>query len=217
MKTIVAFFTVTLIAFASYGQHPVIQDLNKVASVTFPDTPKAQTIKTFTIYVLKKDDLVYLAEATPVNENLRDMVSPGTVDSTYNGFIKGIIKSTNGKLIYRKSIIFNGITGLEFETVGSKKEQKFYSHHRVFYFNHTLIDNSVLYVDSLQKNDKRIHLFLNSLKLTIDRSKVRQGNSEELGYLTGKIIGFLIVIAVIVAVIGLFVFLIIKMANRPKH
>ncbi len=217
MRKIIIIIAIILSTIKAYSQHPFDQNLNNVAKITFPDTPKAQRAETYTIYMLKKDDLVYLAEGSPMNQSLRDLFLSGGLDSIYNGFIKGFVKSSNGKLLYKTPTNSNGLDGVEFECIGFKNDQKYYTHNKVFFFNNSLIDYSVLYRDSLQKNDKRAISFFDSFKLTINKSQVRQDNSTELGYRAGTIIGLLIVLTVILTIGGLFIFLIIKLAKRSTH
>jgi len=213
MRKATIIIAIILSAANAYSQHPFVQNLNDIATITFPDTPKANNIKGYTLYILKKNDLAYLAEASSIRQGLRDLLSPNGLDSTYNGFIQGFVSSSNGKLLYKKNTSSNGLNGIEFECLGSKNNRKFYSRNRLFFCNNILIDYSVLSADSVQSDDKRVSTFFNSFKLTIKKTQIRQDNFVELGYRAGKIIGVLLVLAVISSIGGLIVFLIIKLTK----
>jgi len=197
-----------------YGQHPFAQTLDSVATITFPDTPKVKIEAGYHIYAVSDGLITRLAESGPVQTSLRDMLSKGSLDSTYSGFLKGLLESSHGKLLYKKNITINDLDGMEFGSESFIKEQKYYTYGRVVYFNNTLINYSVFSILPLNKTDKQLTSFFNTFKVTIAKDDLRQSGADELAYHAGTFIGGLLVFTVICAIIGGIVFAAIKISRK---
>ena len=198
MKRLVPILLVALTPFFAFGQKGYQQDLNKIASITFPDTPKATVKNDETVYVLSDSGIVYLAIAAPVKKGLKDIFTKNVNDSLFNGVILGSLKTSNGKLIYKKPVEMNGLKGLEFGYEPEADSAKSYRYHQTFYVNGTLIFYGYWSKDSLQADDKGMRSFFNSFKLKIKPKDIIQDDGSKLAYNIGKGIGYVIAAAVIV-------------------
>jgi len=210
-------FLIVFILFSTsfaYSQHLFVQTLDSVATITFPDTPKVQTEATYRIYMTNKAGIAYLAEVSPVQPSLRDMLSKDNLDTTYNGFLKGLLESSHGKLLYKKNITIHDLDGVEFGCESIVKDQKYYTYGRVVFFNNTLINYSVFSILPLNKTDKQLTSFFNTFKVTIAKDDVRQSGADELAYHTGIFIGRLLAFTLLCAIIGVIVFAAIKISRK---
>ncbi|MDP9077548.1 MAG: hypothetical protein M3O71_09020 [Bacteroidota bacterium] len=214
MKKIVLSFLTTFFLFNAYCQQGIKQDLNHVATITFPDTPKFQQLKVGAIYTVFTNHKLYIAQAAPVQKNLKDLLTRHLDDSIYQGAITGSLKQAKGKLIYKKKITAHGLTGIEFCYTSPIGMVNYYRYHQAFYFNSTLVLYGYWAPDSLKSDDKGLRDFFGTFKVTIKDSEIRQGNARDLGFKTGKIIGTLLFIAVIIAIGFGIVFIIKKITYK---
>lgn len=193
----------SLFAWCQYS-HNYIQNIQQIARVTFPDTPKMSTTKSGVIYTLKYNGLVY-ATSFGVANGLGDFVNPRPLDSFYNDGIKGITQDTSAKLIYKKVIVAEGVKGLEFECITNGINNNSYLFSREFFFNQRMVVQMIWFPHAVQRNDNRINTFFNTFKLSIKPSEIQQGTSA---IIFSAIKYALIVIMVLAVIIALIVFLV---------
>ena len=207
-KFLIAFLTV-FYSITAFCQHGYKQDLNHIATITFPDTPNVGHNQMVTIYGETYNGVVYFVKVTPLHKSSQDMLVNHFNDSVYTGIITGSLNSSKGKLLYKKNIKINSLNGIEFcymVKVGSVND---YRYHQVFYFNNTLILYGYWTADSLHSNNKDLKAFFGTFKLTIKNDDIRQGNTKVVSYKAGEIIRMFLIIALIV-LLGFFTVFIIK-------
>lgn len=184
-------------SFAGYSQHVYRQELNQVATINFPDTPKATPTKVGIVYTLADSGRVYLAEASVIRKRFIDFFSDHFNDQLFAGVIEGSLKNTAGKIIYKKSIKVNGLDGIEFCYSAKIDSTIYYRYHQVFYLNNTLVFYGYWSSDSLRSDDKNLRSFFRTFKLT---GKTDNSTALRLGYIAGKVFGVIIVIGLILLV-----------------
>ena len=215
MRKILITLILLFLSVASYCQHPYKQNLQGIATITFPDTPKVKIISAQTFYILYQERSGYLCEAMPLNSSLRDLLSGDGIDTLYDSFINGVLTTTQGHIFYKNNIIVNNLKGVEFGLKSITKGKIYYSYQNVFYLNDVLINYSYLSLDSISKNDKKIANFFETFNLTIHKNEIRQSNAAELGHITGKIIAVLTIIGLI-ALFGFGIVFIIRKVTYKK-
>jgi hypothetical protein len=210
MKRIAPLFLVALLPFFAFGQKGYQQDLGKIAAITFPDTPRTTVKNDETVYGLNDSGIVYLAIAAPVKKGLKDIFTKNINDSLFQGVIIGSLRSSKGKLFYKKPIELNGLKGLEFGYECEQDSVRSFRYHQTFYVNGTLIFYGYWSKDSLQADDQGMRAFFNSFKLKIKAKDIVQDDGSKLAYTVGKGIGYVIIAMVIVLLALGVVFLIRK-------
>jgi len=180
--------------------HNHIQELQRVAQVTLPDTPIVRHTKRGLVYTVSYDSLIYTASGASIKQGLGDVIDNAPLDSVYKGAIKGIVRSTNGSLIYQRDITDQGLKGMEFET-SSGDYHLFY---RMFYFNDELVMQGMWCPSNVQRNDGRIKTFFDTFKLKIKPGDIKQGT----GVIIFAAVKYaLIAVLVLAAIVALIVFL----------
>jgi hypothetical protein len=215
MKKLLTFFTITLICpIAAHCQHPFKQNLGEIATITFPDTPKTKKISTEIFYISKYDKATYFGQAAPLPTSLRDLLTNTNLDSVYNSFANAVLIDTKGRIFYKKNITVNALNGVEFGFAFKIKEKTYYDYQNVFYLNDVLINYSYLSSDSLKKDDEKIKSFFGTFKLTIKPDQIRQTNSSAIAYHAGALTGKLLFYGLVIAVITLLGFGIVLILKR---
>ena len=138
MKKIIPFILVAFLPFATYCQHGYQLDLNHLGTITLPDTPKSTNTSKSKVFTLTNDSVVYMATAAPIGKAL-GFFGNALNESFYTGVIKGSLKEAHGKLIYRKSITLNGLTGVEFCYKAAFDSVDYYCYHQAYNIKNTLI------------------------------------------------------------------------------
>jgi len=208
MKKFIVAFIILINPITSYCQHPFLQNLVGIATITFPDTPKVKSISGERFFVLNYHNASYSAVGSSLESGVGDLLSKNN-DSAYNYFISAMLKKVKGKILYKNNISIQGIKGVEFGASGKTTlDQPFYSYHRLLSLNDFLIDYSFSSLDSIKKNDAKITSFFDTFKLTIKPSEIRQDNIEELAYKTGKIVGVILILGLIAGIGFAIVFII---------
>ena len=204
-------------SFTSYCQHPYVQKLKSVAEITFPDTPKAVSTEADTVYIYRNiENSIYMAQCSPAEKNIGDLLNPHILDTLYNNYIGGAVGSVKGKIFYKKTFTEQGLNGIEFDYKANLKGIPYYAYHRAFYFNNFLVGYGYFSKDSLQRNDKKIGSFFNTFKLKIKPGDIRQKNASDLGYIAGGIFAIVSIFGIIALVIFLIVFIVKKLSNKKN-
>ena len=198
MKKILTLLLVAFIPFAVFSQQGYQQDLNRVASLTFPTKPTATVRDDKTVYVLADSGIVYLAAVAPYKKGVKALFTKNINDSLFHGAMEGSIQSGKGKLIYQKPVELNGLKGLEFAYQAQLNSEKSFRYHQVFYLNNTLIFYGYWSKDSLQADDKGMRSFFNSFTLKVKPTEANQQDASNLAYNVGKGIGYVLIAGAIV-------------------
>ncbi len=215
MRKILITLILIFFSFDSYCQHPYKQNLQDIATITFPDTPKTKIISAETFYYFHDKGSTYICEAMPLSTSLSDILKGNSIDSLYTVFINSALAPTKSHTFYKNNIIANDLKGVEFGFKFQAKGRTCYSYQNVFYLNDVLINYSYLSLDSLNKNDKRITDFFKTFKLTIKKEEIRQSNAAELGHITAYIFMAFVIIGII-ALFGFGIVFIIRKVTYKK-
>jgi hypothetical protein len=158
----------------AYGQHPFTQNLNKLATVTFPDTPQTKKTPGRLYYSVQSNGVFYMASASSWFNGLGDNFTHDLTDTAYNSLIREVHRLNDSKLFYQKKIKINGLKGIEYGFVSTDDSTKFYRYHRALFFKNTLIIYGINSYDSLKINKKILDDFYATFKVTApdaDRSQ----------------------------------------------
>ncbi|HZY39424.1 MAG TPA: hypothetical protein VFE53_22365 [Mucilaginibacter sp.] len=209
MKKIVPLILVVLLPFAAFSQQAYKLDLNHIATISFPDTPRLELSSGQRVYTLTHGDSLYIACATPINRFL-GLFGSALNNSFYTGVIKGTLKQSHGKLLYRRSIQMNNINGVEFAYKAVFDSVNYYCYHQAFNVKSTLVFYGYWSRDSLQNDDKKMRAFFGSFKLTDSQPA---GPRTSVAYKMGFALGIILIVGVIILVgIGI-VFLIRRLTK----
>jgi len=200
----------------SYCQHYFKQNLGNIATVTFPDTPKTKNIQSVNLFYCNYNNLFYIAQASALDSGLKDLSKDDSNDTLYNSFIQSELKSTNGKLFYKRAIKINALSGIEYGFSIISNGQAYYNYNNLFYINDKLVSYSIRSQDSLKKDDKKITTFFDTFKLTIPNKEVRRSGGQEIGYKLGRVVAVLLMIGIICAIGGLIVYIIMRITNKKQ-
>jgi hypothetical protein len=214
MKKALLCFLVLLYSITAFCQHLYKQNLNHVAQITFPDTPKMQHDNAGTFYSVTVDRNIYLAQVAIAKKSLRDLFTSHLNDSIYSGVIEGTLTASKGKLLYKRKITVNGLDGVEFSYRAKIKSLNYYRYHQAFYFNNTLVLYGYWTPDSLQSDNKAIKAFFGTFKVTLPDDEVRQDNVSDIAFRFGYVLGIFLIVSVIVLMGFGIVFIIKKFANK---
>jgi hypothetical protein len=207
-KKLIIIFLLSL-SFSTYGQRSYLQNLDSVATITFPNTPSIENTETGKFYSLKIGDVIYIAQSDIAEKNFKDLFTRHLSDSIYDGVIEGTVTALKGKILYRKKISLKGLEGVEYGYKAKIKDSDYYCYQQAFFFNHNFILYGYWSPDSLKTNDKGLRTFFGTFKLTINDDEIRQGNASDLGYKAGEFMVILLIIGVVV-LLGFGVVYIIK-------
>jgi len=216
MKKIIIILVFFLNFPIAYCQHPFKQNLGNIATVTFPDTPKTKNIEYVKLFYCNYNDLFYIAQASALDSGLKDLLKDDNNDTLYNSFIESELKSTNGKLFYKRAKKINTLTGIEYGFTIISNGQTYYNYNNLFYINDQLVSYSIRSQDSLKKDDKKINTFFDTFKLTVPNNEVRQSGGQEIGYKLGHVVAVLLMIGIICAIGGLIVYIIMRINNKKQ-
>jgi len=202
MRKILITFILIFSSVASYCQHPYKQNLQDLATIIFPDTPKTKVISDETFYYSRDKGSTYLCEAMSLTTSLSDILKGNSLDSLYTVFINSALAPTASHAFYKNNIVVNDLKGVEFGFRLQAKGRTFYSYQNVFYLNDVLINYSYLTPDSISKDDNKITDFFKTFKLAIKKEEIRQSNAAELGHITA----YIFMAFTIIGIIALFGF-----------
>jgi|GEM_PF-4078233 len=163
MKRILPLILVAFLPFAAYSQRGYQLDLNSLGNITFPDTPKSTLTSKSKVFTFTNDSVVFMATAAPIGTAL-GLFGNALNQSFYTGVIKGSLKEANGKLIYRKSITLNSLTGVEFCYKAAFDSVTYYCYHQAYKVKNSLVFYGYWSRDSLQSDDKKMRAFFGSFK-----------------------------------------------------
>jgi len=205
MKKVSIVILIILLSSTANAQHAYTQRLDKVATITFPDTPKVKKASLSKFYSTTVNGIYYLVQSVDVHKSLRDLFTPHLDDTVYSSFINATIRTTGGRLLYKHNINAHGLQGVEFAYTAISDSVKHFRYRQVFYFNNLLIINGLSSTDSLKAHDRLLNDFFNTFKLTITGDEVKQNDSIDLGrsflYAIGIIIAIIVLILIIYTIV----------------
>ena len=193
-----------------YSQHPYNQKLDDIAIITFPDTAEVNENASGKTFSCTYDGVLYQAQASKLGSSIKDLITDGKLSDVYAGFLSGLLKSTNGKLIYKKNIDINDLKGWEVEIIAPKFDDSVYCFARVFVLNDILVEYTVWSDNSTALQDKKPLEFLQSLYITTSKKNRRQSGGEELAAKLGHTTAYLLIA-------GLVIFTIVRITRNQRQ
>jgi hypothetical protein len=219
MKLKILFFLLFTINFGFvYSQSIYRQDLNRLATIDFPDTPKAGITSGIQTYksAIGSNSYVVLLNNLDNEDSIR---TPKDLDNFYEGVVEGTLETSKSlKIDYKKSILIDGLKGLEF------KYSKFInSNDTVFIYQRVLYFNSITFAlmfttfdDKQKKYQIERDKFFNSFTVIAEKKNIKQFTNTsfatKIGYIAGKTFADLL----IVGLITLLVIFIAKRSSKKK-
>lgn len=218
MKKIFTIFFILFFAAKAFCQLTYTQDLEHIAQIKFPDTPKIERIDFGGIaYQYKIEHEIYIANIIPNKKTLMEHFAVDANKKIYNEYISKYLDEIKGKLIYKKNIPMANLDGIEYHYSTNAFGWKSYSFNRLIFLNDTLINFSIFSPDSLKRNDKKIDTYFSSFKITIPANHIASNNKTETINGLAKLTAYLIFIAIPI-LIGLgIVFLLRKIVYRKVN
>jgi hypothetical protein len=206
------FYSITVFCQLKYKQ-----DLKGIAQINFPDTPKVKVLADgVSVYVFNGDGIIYMAQVSPVGRSVKDMLTDSSLDSIYSYFVTGSLKGTKGKLLYKKNASIRKLDGVEFSYKANISGQNLTAYNQAVFLNDTLLNYVILSPDPMKKDDKKVRSFFDSFKLKISADDARQDGGSALAYESGKVLGKIIFVFVLLLIIGGIVYLITKAVGRKR-
>ncbi|MBD1384510.1 hypothetical protein IDJ75_04400 [Mucilaginibacter rigui] len=218
MKKIFLIFFICISSFNAFCQLTYTQDLKHIAQIKFPDAPEIKSSESgTTVYVYKDVQDIYYAQVSPLEKSVKDLFTKDINNQIYNSFITGTIKSTKGKLIYKKNTLIDSLAGIEFLYTSDLLGEKKYSYNKLFFLNDTLLSFSIWATDSIKKDDKKANAYFNTFKITIPNDKIVSKNGTAIAIGLGKITAYLIFIAIPILLGFGIIFIIKKVMYRKSR
>ena len=211
MKYLIAFL---LIANLSFAQEWSETKLNDFSSIDFPNAPEKSESNGDVYYSTSDDNSVYLV----MIRSLRNQKMPQSeLPKFYKGFMNGALKSVNGELIEQNEFDSNGLIGNEMVYLANSNPQlPNLRHKRILAANKTLISYEFwTYKENGELTSSNKDKFFNSISVSsekgIEQDEDDRGAAFEMGFAFGKMIFYLLIVALIVGGI-----LLIRKLKRKK-
>jgi hypothetical protein len=219
MKKIFTIFLILFFAAKAFCQLTYTQDIRHIAQIQFPAKP--DTVKELSVemvmYQYSGEHEIYYAQIFPLEKTLKDLFTTDINNKFYSQYITGVLKSTKGKLIYKRSALVDSLKGVEYLFRFDRFGEKCYSYNRLVFFNNTLINFSISSLDSLKSDNKKLNAYFNSFKVTIPNNDIVSNNGREIASGLAKYTAYIIMIAIPVLIGFSIVFAIKKMAYRKSR
>lgn len=193
----------------SFGQNQYKTDIVKIATIDFPSKPNVIDTLGRKIYSYANENASFLVIVSNYKENDIYELKDGDLSRFYDGVVEGMLKTTKGKLINKKTINIDGLNGIEIEfssiTNPILQDLRFtqilYSDKGVFIINYWAnSEKRILTPDERNK-------FFNSFQFTINKESLKQytiaksDQAYNISFIIGEIIGYIIMLAILVGLI----------------
>lgn len=193
------------ISFFLYGQDSYKQNLESFATINFPSKPDFVDTLGQKAYKYSDEDAIYYILIFDSSMQKDFQLNEGRLDEFYNGYVNGVIKASNGKLVSKNMFDINGVRGVEIEYNSiSNPNLPDLGFQKVLFFNRTIITVNFLTLskNKLSTQNKR-NKYFDSFVVTIDKEKIKQftvsiDQIDKSGYIMGTIIFYFILIWLII-------------------
>jgi|GEM_PF-3167019 len=204
-----------LLPYSFYGQTSYKQNLIDVAVINFSGKPEILDTLGKKLYNLSAENLQQSVVLSNYAPNDKFELGEGELSRFYDGFISGTLKSTGGKLLYRKDVIIDGMKAVEFEfTISPGKAQTDHGFQRIIYTDKGIfILSYLLMAGERASREKEREIFFNSFQFTIEKQSILQfttakaNKTYDNAFLAGQIAGY-------VLIAGLFVLIIVLLTRK---
>jgi hypothetical protein len=174
MRKIVIAFLLIFGSIPAYCQHPFIQDLKNLATITFPDTPQIKKTPGRDYYSFQTNGVMYMASVSRYYNSLGDKFTHDLTDTAYASLLREVSRLNESKLFYQTKIKINGLKGIEYAFVSTDDSSKYYRYHRALYLNNTLVIYGLNSFDSLKIDQTALHDFYAAFKVTAPNAERSQ-------------------------------------------
>ena len=158
----------------AFGQHPFTQDLKKLATITFPDTPQLKKTPGRVYYSFQSNEVIYMASVSSWYNGLEDNFTHDLTDTAYASLIREVNRLNDSKVFYQKKIKINGLKGIEYGFVSTDDSTKFYRYHRALFLKNTIIIYGINSFDSLKIDQKALNDFYATFKVILPDAAASQ-------------------------------------------
>lgn len=206
----------------AFSQSGVKVKLENLAEVTFPAAPATKTVENQEVSFLKDSTAYYLSISKDMSKLPGFSLQKDSLNEFYTGIIEGTIKTSGGKVIYKKDILIDGFKAVEFEYTITNPNLPALSFQRTIFLDGKVISCTFMTSEeNLKTNEPKRDAFFKSITVTADKSTIKQSSGADtaykVGYSIGYIIGVVFSIAVLIAIIVGVVFLIKRSSKGKKH
>jgi len=220
MKRIILFLFFVLSISTGFGQSAFKKDLRNVVEISFPVPASFKIVGTDTVYYARQYSSYYFALSKDFSGDPNFTVEKDSLDSFYEGVIRGTVATAKGALIKQNFFLINGLRGVEFEFVSTDNPHlpnlRF---QRSLYLNKKLVNYSYWTVsDSLGINASKKDQFFNSISIKADKNNLKQyTESKDLLTKIQRAVGStvpLVISAVMLICSVVLIILLIKRRNK---
>jgi len=191
------------------AQHPYVQSLKHIVEVTFPGTDTVKETANKINCAFKDERISYGALLVKLQHEPNSFFTKHIKDSVYAEVLRSFPKG--GTVFYKNDFTWNGLQGLAFANIQPDDLNGKYRYYQCLYFNHSVLYLSVWSLDSLRVDDKRITGFFNSLKFTVDRSKIDQDNMAD------KLFSGTTALIIVFVLLGVVLIIVVKKKKAWKN
>jgi len=174
MRKILIVFLLVFGVIPAYCQHPFTQDLKKLATIAFPDTPQVKKTPGRVYYSFQSKGVMYMASVSNYYNSVGDNFTHDLTDTAYASLLREVNRLNESKLFYQKKIKIDGLRGIEYGFVSKDDSSKYYRYHRALYLNNTLIIFGINSFDSLKIDQKALNDFYAAFKVTAPNAERSQ-------------------------------------------
>jgi hypothetical protein len=204
-----------------FSQTGVKTNLGGLAEVTFPSKPANKDLGNQEVNFLKDSTAMYLTYVKDLGKEVGFSLMRDSLNEFYAGIIEGTIKSSGGRVIYKKNIEINGLPAIECEYTLTNPNLPGIGFQRTIFLNKKLINCTFLTTEeNIKINESKKDQFFGSIAIIADKSTIKQYTNEDsaykAGYSIGYILGVIIGLGIIVLIVVGAVFLIKRVTTRKK-
>ncbi len=201
----------------SLAQESYQQEIANLATIMFPAAPGIQHISGRQVYSFAGESAIYVVTVTDIGNTGMVMEGESDLDEFYEGVVKGVMNAAKGKLISKKKVMVNGLKGIDIEYVSDTNPNlpALRFQRSVFFNNKSFAISFWTTPENKNSTAHERNTFFNSFAPSIVKEKIVQfankrpapapNSAGNIGYGIGKLIGTLLLPAVIVLLIVYFV------------
>ena len=102
MRKILIVFLLVFGVIPAYCQHPFTQDLKKLATIAFPDTPQVKKTPGRVYYSFQSKGVMYMASVSNYYNSVGDNFTHDLTDKAYASLLREVNRLNESKLFYQK-------------------------------------------------------------------------------------------------------------------
>jgi len=164
----------------SFGQSWYKENLVNYATIEFPNKPQLnETAKGLTQIGYQKNDNYFLVDIEDLSNYGNLEVKITELDNLYKGILIGFFENKEYNLLSQTKFIVQNLTGIEVEYSSNSKNLPKTRFKRLLFFNGKIFSIEFWTTDlNKEKSKKDKERYFNSLKVTLDKSELKQYTSN---------------------------------------